>query len=142
MQFQRRNHSRGEPEVNLIPLIDVVLVIIIFLMLTTTFSNISRLEINLPKGEENEQPEKAAQDIDIAITPAGAVIVNSTLVKSGEVADIAQAIGRAVTERHRNPAIIINADAKASHQSVIDVMQAARQAGLSRINFAVQVPAQ
>lgn len=138
MNFQRGNHH-VEPEVNLIPLIDVVLVIIIFLMLTTTFSKVSGLEINLPTAEA-ESSEAAADEITVAVTPAGDVIVNGTPVGSREINAIATALSRAVPPGEREPVIVINADAKASHQSVIDVMQAAQRAGLPHITFAIQSP--
>lgn len=138
MNFQRGNHH-VEPEVNLIPLIDVVLVIIIFLMLTTTFSKVSGLEINLPTAEA-ESSEAAADEITVAVTPAGDVIVNGTPVRSREINAIATALSRAVSPGGREPVIVINADAQASHQSVIDVMQAAQRAGLPHITFAIQSP--
>lgn len=139
MNFQHRRRQ-GEPEINLIPLIDVVLVILIFLMLTTTFSKVSNLEINLPTAETvavNGTPD----EITVAITAAGDVIVNGNLVGSHAVVDLAAAIGRAVPAGNADPVVVINADAKAAHQSVIDVMQAAQRAGLSHITFAIQAPA-
>lgn len=139
MNFQHRRRQ-GEPEINLIPLIDVVLVILIFLMLTTTFSKVSNLEINLPTAEtvaSNGTPD----EITVAITAAGDVIVNGNLVGSHAVLDLAVAIGRAVPTGNADPVVVINADAKAAHQSVIDVMQAAQRAGLSHITFAIQAPA-
>lgn len=138
MNFQHRRRQ-GEPEINLIPLIDVVLVILIFLMLTTTFSKVSNLEINLPTAESvaaNGTPD----EITVAITAAGDVIVNGNLVGSQVVVDLAAAIGRAVPAGNPDPVVVINADAKAAHQSVIDVMQAAQRAGLSHITFAIQAP--
>lgn len=139
MNFQHRRRQ-GEPEINLIPLIDVVLVILIFLMLTTTFSKVSNLEINLPTAE-TVASDGAPDEITVAITAAGDVIVNGNLVGSQAVVDLAAAIGRAVPAGNADPVVVINADAKAAHQSVIDVMQAAQRAGLSHITFAIQAPA-
>lgn len=138
MNFQRgRRHE--EPEINLIPLIDVVLVIIIFLMLTTTFSKISGLEINLPTAE-SEGAESVPNEIVVVVNAAGDVIVNRIPVGARDINAIAGALGRAAPAGGQPPVIVINADAKAAHQSVIDVMQAAQRAGLSHITFATQAP--
>lgn len=138
MNFQRGNRHEA-PEVNLIPLIDVVLVIIIFLMLTTTFSKVSGLEINLPTAE-TESSEISPDEITVAVTAGGDVIVNGMPVGSRDINAIAAALNRAVQPGGREPIIVINADAQASHQSVIDVMQAAQRAGLPHITFAIQAP--
>lgn len=138
----RRGGRNAEPEINLIPLIDVVLVIIIFLMLTTTFSKVSGLEINLPTAEA-EGEQTVVEEIDVAVTAAGEVLVNRQPVGERSIDAIAAALGKAVTgEASEPPVIVINADAKAAHQSVIDVMQAAQRAGLPHITFATQAPAQ
>ncbi len=134
MNFQRGN-PREDPEINLIPMIDVFLVILIFLMITTTYSKFAGLEINLPTADAQAQQDKS-NDIDVVVTAAGSVLINKTPVVGG-----VEAIGvvlRRAAEGTRDPVIIINADAKATHQSVIDVMQAARNAGLSHISFATQ----
>ncbi|THF63512.1 ExbD/TolR family protein [Pseudothauera rhizosphaerae] len=136
MDFRRNTHHL-EPDINLIPLIDVVLVIIIFLMLTTTFSKISGLEINLPTAEAPEQAETQPNEIVVAITAAGDVLVNGLPVGSHEVEAIAAALGKA-TPQGKEPVVIVNADAKTAHQRVIDVMQAAQRTGLAHITFAIQ----
>ncbi|MBW7861437.1 MAG: biopolymer transporter ExbD [Rhodocyclaceae bacterium] len=137
MRFQRAQRQ-GEPEVNLIPLIDVVLVIIIFLMLTTTFSKVAGLEINLPTAEADAS-EAVPNEIPVAVTAAGDVIVNGTPVGSREINEIARALGRATpSAAAKEPVVVISADAEASHQSVIDVMQAAQRAGLPHITFAIE----
>ena len=138
----RRGSRNAEPEINLIPLIDVVLVIIIFLMLTTTFSKVSGLEINLPTAE-SEGAESVAEEIVVAVTAAGEVLVNRQPVGERSIDAIAAALGKAVPGQSAEPpVIVINADAKATHQSVVDVMQAAQRAGLPHITFATQAPAQ
>ncbi|HQZ02946.1 MAG TPA: biopolymer transporter ExbD [Thauera sp.] len=139
MNFRRGSRSE-EPEINLIPLIDVVLVIIIFLMLTTTFSKVSGLEINLPSAE-SDGAESVANEIVVAVTAAGEVLVNRQSVADRSVESLAAALGKAVPSDGREPVVVINADAKAAHQSVIDVMQAAQRAGLSHVTFATQAPA-
>jgi biopolymer transport protein ExbD len=139
MNFRRGNAARAEPEANLIPLIDVVLVIIIFLVLTTTFSQITALEITLPEGQSNAT-ENETEELSVAITASGDVVVNGVLVNGRDVADIAAAVGKAIPASNPDPIVVINADAKAAHQSVIDVMQAAQRVGLAKISFAIQVP--
>ncbi len=134
MNFQR-GRVREEPEINLIPMIDVLLVILIFLMVTTTYSKFSGLEINLPTADAQEQPEKP-REVDVVVTATGSVLVGKTPVTGG-VEAIGIALRRAA-EGVQEPVIVINADAKAAHQNVIDVMQAARNAGLSHISFATQ----
>ena len=134
MNFQRGRY-REEPEINLIPMIDVLLVILIFLMVTTTYSKFAGLEINLPTADAQTQQDKP-NEIDVVVTSAGTVMVGKTPVTGG-VEAIGIALRRAA-EGTREPVVIINADAKAAHQNVIDVMQAARNAGLSHISFATQ----
>lgn len=134
MNFSR-GRPRDEPEINLIPMIDVLLVILIFLMVTTTYSKFAGLEINLPTADARSQQEKPDQ-IDVAVTATGNVLVAATPVAGG-VEAIGVALRRAA-EGTEAPVVVINADAKAAHQSVIDVMQAARNAGLSHISFAIQ----
>jgi len=137
MNFQR-GHGREEPEINLIPMIDVLLVIIIFLMLTTTYSKFSGIEINLPTAEAGKAPEQS-NEVEVAVTATGQVLVNKTPLGVADVKALADALRRAAGDR-QNPIIVINADAKAAHQSVIDVMQAAQTAGYPHISFATQTP--
>ena len=139
MNFRRGSRSE-EPEINLIPLIDVVLVIIIFLMLTTTFSKVSGLEINLPSAE-GDGVDAVPNEILVAVTAAGEVLVNRQPVAEPSVESLAAALGKAAPGGGAEPVIVINADAKAAHQSVIDVMQAAQRAGFSHVTFATQAPA-
>jgi len=137
MNFQRgRGHD--EPEINLIPLIDVLLVIIIFLMLTTTYAKFSGLEINLPTADASKQAEEP-NEVNVAVTAAGQVLINKTPLADGDVKTISEAMRRAAGDA-ADPVIVINADAKTTHQSVVDVMQAAQSAGYSHISFATQSP--
>ncbi|MDD3675718.1 MULTISPECIES: ExbD/TolR family protein [Thauera] len=140
MNFRRGSRS-AEPEINLIPLIDVVLVIIIFLMLTTTFSKISGLEINLPSAE-SAGAGSVPNEIIVAVTAAGEVTVNRQPVADRSIESLATALGKAAPAGGSEPVVVINADAKAAHQSVIDVMQAAQRAGFGHVTFATQAPAQ
>lgn len=136
MKF-RRNGQPDEPEINLIPLIDVLLVIIIFLMLTTTYSRFSGLEINLPTAD-TESTDTKVEQIDVAVTAGGQVVVNRVPVAGGDVTAIAQALTRAVPSGAKEPIVVIDADAKTTHQRVVDVMQAAQQAGLEHMTFATR----
>ena len=135
MNFQR-GRQREEPEINLIAMIDVLLVILIFLMITTTYSKFSGLEINLPTADASQNKEQP-NEINVAVTAAGEITVNKAATGGRDVESIAAAMKR-LTDPGKEPVVIINADAKAAHQSVIDVMQAAQQAGLSHISFATQ----
>ena len=137
MNFQRGRAS-DEPEINLIPLIDVLLVIIIFLMLTTTYAKFSGLEINLPTADASKQAEQP-NEVSVAVTATGQVLVNKAPLAATDVASISEALRRAAGDA-KDPVIVINADAKATHQSVVDIMQAAQTAGYPHISFATQSP--
>ncbi len=137
MNFQRgRNHE--EPEINLIPMIDVLLVILIFLMITTTYSKFSGLEINLPTADV-QQVQEQPNEVNVVVTAAGEVMVNNNPVGSREVDAIAAALRRSAGNA-KEPVVIINADAKTTHQSVVDVMEAAQRAALTHLSFATQQP--
>lgn len=132
----RRGQVREAPEINLIPMIDVLLVIIIFLMLTTTYAKFAGLEINLPTAESSQNPEPP-NEIAVAVTAAGQVLVDRSPLANGDIATVTEALKR-VGGNRKDPVVVIDADAKATHQSVIDVMQAASLAGMPRISFATQ----
>src|SRR5262245_42747406 len=134
MNFQRGRH-REEPEINFIPLIDVLLVILIFLMVTTTYSKFSGMEINLPTADAQPQTEQP-NEINVAVTASGEVMVNKEPA-GRDVESISTAMKRHAISA-KDPVVVISADSKATHQSVIDVMQAAQSAGLSHISFATQ----
>lgn len=135
----RRGRTQDEPEINLIPLIDVLLVILIFLMVTTTYSKFAGLEINLPTADAPPPEQQQPNEVNVILTASGEIMVNREPVGSREVAAISSALAKAASGA-KEPVVIINADAKTAHQSVIDVMQAAQQAGLSHISFATQTP--
>ena len=137
MNFQRGRGS-DEPEINLIPLIDVLLVIIIFLMLTTTYAKFSGLEINLPTADASKQAEQP-NEVNVAVMASGQVLVNKAPLAATDVNSISEALRRAAGDA-KDPVIVINADAKATHQSVVDIMQAAQTAGYPHISFATQAP--
>ncbi len=138
MNFQR-GRQREEPEINLIPMIDVLLVILIFLMTTTTFSKIAELQINLPQAEAEKSADKP-NTINVGVDATGRYMINNNpaVFQNAEAfsAELRKAAGG-----KPEPTVVINADAKATHQSVINIMEAARIAGYSRITFATQVQA-
>ena len=135
MNFQR-DHRRDEPEINLIPLIDVLLVILIFLMVTTTYARFSELKINLPTSGAEQTPNKPKQ-IEVTVDANGNYQINDTMLAQATPTALADTLKKAAGSDPET-VVVINADAKATHQSVINVMEAARQAGLSRITFATQ----
>ena len=132
-----RNRSfREEPEINFIPLIDLLLVILIFLMVTTTYSRFAELQINLPTAQAGKAPERALQ-LDVAVDARGNTSINRNPVASGDAAALAESLKRAAGDM-KDPVIVINADANASHQSVVRVMEAAQIAGYPKITFTTQ----
>lgn len=135
MNFSRVRSE--EPEINLIPLIDVMLVVIIFLMLTTTYSRFAGLEINLPSADAEQQQSAESNEVEVTVTATGQVLVNKQSLKANDVHFISEAL-QAAAEGKTDPVIIISADAKTTHQSVVDVMQAAQTAGYPRISFTTQ----
>ena len=136
MNFQRgRRHE--ELEMNLVPLIDVLLVIIIFLVVSATFSRTSELQINLPTAEANSPQDKPLV-ITVEVDAGGRYMVNGGEVQGAEVNAIASALSKAGGDG-KDPTIVINADAKSTHQSVVNVMEAARQANYTHITFATQI---
>ncbi len=132
----RKGAGRDEPEINLIPLIDLFLVIIIFLMVTTTYSKFTELQINLPTADAEKQPQRPAE-IDIGVTADGAYSIDGVKVTASTPEDMAQDLRRAAASKH-DPVLVIAADAKSTHQSVITVMEAARIAQLPQITFSTQ----
>ena len=135
MNFQR-GRSREEPEINLIPMIDVLLVILIFMMVTTSYAKFSELQINLPQAGAASSSTKINL-INVAVDASEHYAINNRGVSYTGVDALATALKEAAGDQ-ADPTIVINADAKAPHQSVINVMEAARRAGYGRITFTTQ----
>jgi biopolymer transport protein ExbD len=131
-----RPGSRDEPEINLIPFIDVLLVVLIFLMLTTTYSKFTQLQVNLPVADAQAQ-RSTPKEVVVAVSSDGRYAVNQQLLEGASVDTLTRALQEA-SQDTREIVIIISADAAATHQSVINVMDAARRAGLVQITFATQ----
>ena len=136
----RRGKTREHPEINLIPFIDVLLVILIFLMISTTYSKFTELQITLPTADADQAVERPFE-INVAVDSQCRYAINNVQVSlrdavglAGELTAVAIANGKS----KKDPVVIINADATAAHQSVINVLEAARLAGFGRITFAAQ----
>ena len=136
MNFQKGKKT-DEFEINFIPLIDVLLVIIIFLVVSTTFARFSQLKINLPTAEANVA-DKNLDFINVTISKEGRYSINQKLISARTVAELTIKL-REISARNMDNPLVINADALASHQSVINVMEASRQAGLTKITFSTKV---
>ncbi|RYY59284.1 MAG: biopolymer transporter ExbD [Comamonadaceae bacterium] len=134
MRFGRG--ARDEPEINLIPFIDVLLVILIFLMLTTTYSKFTEMEVHLPVADTEPQRDRP-REVIVSVGADGRYAVNKTVLPDRSLDSVAAALG-AASGNTQGSVVIISADASAPHQSVITVMEAARRAGLMQITFATQ----
>ena len=135
MNFQRFQ-AREDLEINLIPLIDVLLVILIFLMITTTYSKYAELQINLPTADAQKQLERP-NEINITVNASGQYTINRRPLVFSDVTALSDEMRRAAGEL-KDPVVVINADANATHQSVIHIMEASRMAGYGHITFATQ----
>ena len=134
MRFSRR--ALEEPEINLIPFIDVLLVVLIFLMLSTTYSRFTELQINLPAAEAEKLRERPGEVI-VAVAADGRYAINRKPVDGKSVERLTVELAAAAAGRPET-VVIISADALAAHQAVVNVLDAARRAGLSRLTFAAQ----
>ena len=135
----RGTRGRDDPEINFIPLIDVLLVILIFLMVTTTYQRVAELQITLPEADADAVKQRP-KEINVGIDAQGRYVVDKNVFTYTTVGALGDLLRRAAGDA-KDPVVIINADANATHQSVIHVMEAARQVGLVHITFATQTPA-
>jgi biopolymer transport protein ExbD len=135
MNFQR-GRNREEPEINLIPMIDVLLVILIFMMVTTSYAKFSELQINLPQAG-GEASTASTQPLNVAVDASANYAINGKGVNYSGINALSEALKKTAGTQ-TDPTIVINADAKATHQSVVNIMEAARLAGFSRITFTTQ----
>ena len=140
MKLHFRRPQREEPEINLIAFIDVLLVILIFLMLTTTYNRFTEMQLRLPVADA-DAPREHPREIVVVVGADGQYAVNRSLLEGRSVDAVAAALGQAAGS-NKDMVPIISADASARHQSVITVMEAARRVGLTQITFATQSPAQ
>ena len=138
MQF--RHGARDEPEINLIPFIDVLLVVLIFLMLSTTYSKFTEMQLRLPTADVDSQRDYP-KEVIVSVSADGRYSINKKPVADRNVDTVAAALGAAATGG-KDSVVIISADASSPHQAVITVMEAARRVGLVQITFAAQSTAQ
>jgi len=132
----RRGRARDEPDINLIPLIDILIVILIFLFLTTTYSRYAELQINLPEAAAERSADRP-QVLSVAVDASGKYAINGTATPFGNTQNFALAL-REAAKGVKDPVVAISADAAATHQSVINVMESARIAGYNHISFTTQ----
>lgn len=135
MNFQR-GREKEHLEINLVPMIDVMLVILIFLMITTTYSKYTELQINLPAADAAKQLERA-NEIAVLVNAQGQYVVNRTPVAYISIEQLSGELKRA-SGAMAEPVVVVSADANATHQAVVRVMEAARVAGLQHITFTAQ----
>ena len=132
----RRALRREEPEINFIPLIDLLLVVLIFVMVTTTFTRFSELEVNLPSAAADRALEQPAE-IAVVVSADGRYAIDGAPAAFAEPAGFSRLLASAAAGR-KEPMVVVYADAGASHQSVVNVLEAARLAGVARVSFAAQ----
>ena len=141
MNFRRRRSEA--PEINLIPFIDVLLVVLIFLMLSTTYSRYSELQITLPTANAEQLAERP-NEILVSVAADGRYSINRQPLDGRSIelltAALTRAAGAPAPTPDASPVVIVSADAMAAHQSVVNVMDAARRANLPRLTFAAQLP--
>jgi biopolymer transport protein ExbD len=142
----RKGKGREDPEINLIPFIDVLLVILIFLMVTTTYSKFTELQITLPTAEADKAMQRPLE-VNVTVDAKGNYTVNNAPVSFRDVGGLADALQTAAKQANNgqvpttSPVVIVNADQFAMHQMVINVLEAARLAGYDKLTFAAQTGA-
>ncbi len=132
-----RPHPREAPEINLIPFIDVLLVVLIFLMLSTTYSKFTELQIILPTADAAPQRDHP-KEVIVAVSVDGRYMIDRAIVEGRGI----EALDAALSKAGKDSVVVISADASTPHQAVISVMEAARRQGLRQITFAAQGAAQ
>jgi biopolymer transport protein ExbD len=136
MSLNFRKGRPEEPEINLIPFIDILLVVLIFLMASTTYSKFTELQVTLPTADAEKMRERP-REIVVLVSADGRYVINRKPVEGRSVELLAAELN-AVSEGAKDLVVIVSADATAAHQSVVNVMDAARRAGLGRLTFATQ----
>jgi biopolymer transport protein ExbD len=131
-----RHRGRDEPEINLIPLIDILIVVLIFLFLTTTYNRFAELQINLPQAAAEKSADRP-QVLAVAVDASGRYAINGAATVYGSADNFAEKL-REAAKGMKDPVVAISADAATTHQSVINVMESARIAGYNHISFTTQ----
>lgn len=135
----RRGVRREDPEINFIALIDLLLVVLIFLLVTTTYSKFSELQVNLPSASVEQAVERPVE-IAVSVAADGRYLIDGAPATFRDPAGFAAQLSRAAAGR-KEPTVVVYADAGASHQAVVNVLEAARLAGLGKVSFATQTGA-
>jgi len=140
MNFRRR--AQDAPEINLVAFIDVLLAVLIFLTLTTTYTRYGELALTLPSAQASPALERP-REVVVSVTADGRYAIDQNLVGARTAAALAEALSQSLASGppdNRPVALVVRADALASHQSVIQVLEAARRAGISNVSFATRAP--
>ena len=132
----RRSSVQDEPEINLIPFIDVLLVVLIFLMLSTTYSRFTELQVTLPTADAEKLKDRP-QEVIVSVASDGRYTVNRQPLDGRSVEELAARL-QELSSGKPETVVVVTADALSAHQSVVNVLDAARRAGLARITFAAQ----
>ena len=131
-----RSERRDEVDLDITPLIDVVFLLLIFFMVSTTFEHNSEINITLPSSSKSVT-EKKPNAVNVSLYAQGNIYINGEVISNGQIETIKMALSDALVGL-KEPPIIINADSNATHQSVVRIMDAASQLGLVKITFATQ----
>ena len=137
----RKGKVHEEPEINLIPFIDVLLVILIFLMVTTTYSKYSELQVTLPTAVAENVPDRP-DELTVTVDASGRIAINQETIRYENASQLASEMRKRARfdESGKGPVVVISADGQARHQSIVNVLEAARLAGLERLTFATIKP--
>ncbi|MDZ7750238.1 MAG: biopolymer transporter ExbD [Gammaproteobacteria bacterium] len=133
---ERRDRA---PDINITPLIDVVFLLLIFFMVSTTFSRLTELEIQLPEASRTEQEEKEPRTLQIVIDARGRYFINDNRLVNDRPETLKRALENELAAAgDEAPPVVISADAQTPHQAVITAMDVAQQVGLRRLSFATE----
>jgi biopolymer transport protein ExbD len=135
----QQSRSRDEPEINVISLVDVLLVLVLFFMVSTSFLRDTEISLQLPEAEVDTKISAADEKLEVMITKTGSYLVNGRELVNSERRTLRAAIERLAGDKRDVP-VFIRADAAASHQSVVTAMDVAGQLGFARLNIATVTP--
>jgi biopolymer transport protein ExbD len=135
MNFRKR-HRRDEPEINFIPLIDVLLVILIFLMVSTTYTKFTELQVNLPTANVDKLVERP-KELTVVVSADGRYAIDGEIITLYTANAFSETLRR-MARSMNDPILIVQADAGASHQAVMNVLESAKQAGLGKVTFSAK----
>ena len=137
----RKGKAHEEPEINLIPFIDVLLVILIFLMVTTTYSKYSELQVTLPTATAENVPDRP-DELTVTVDASGRIAIGQETIRYENASQLASEMRKRASfdENGKGPVVVISADGAARHQLIVNVLEAARLAGLERLTFATVKP--